>query len=179
MTALRTVPSEELAPHDVSAIRGLLEEAFAEDPEGFTGDDWDHATGGLHFLLEEDGAVATHASVVERELHAGGHRLATGYVEAVATRPGLQGRGLGSAVMREVGRHIDREFQLGALGGDPAFYGRLGWVAWRGPTFVRTDAGLVRTPDEDGFVLVRRTPTTPPLDLTAPISCDWRPGDVW
>ena len=41
------------------------------------------------------------------------------------------------------------------------------------------DPGDERTPEEDGFVLVRLTPTSPDLDLSAPISCEWRPGDVW
>jgi len=27
--------------------------------------------------------------------------------------------------------------------------------------------------------MVLRTPSTPALDEAAPISCDWRPGDVW
>jgi aminoglycoside 2'-N-acetyltransferase I len=44
---------------------------------------------------------------------------------------------------------------------------------------VRTERGLVRTPEDDGNVLVRPTPTSPPLDLAAPISCEWRRGDVW
>jgi hypothetical protein len=26
---------------------------------------------------------------------------------------------------------------------------------------------------------VLTTPTSPPLDLSAKISCDWRAGDVW
>ena len=60
-----------------------------------------------------------------------------------------------------------------------AFYGQLGWHVWRGPTGVRTDRGVVRIPDEDGFVMVRRTPATPELDLEGMLTCDWRPGDVW
>jgi aminoglycoside 2'-N-acetyltransferase I len=176
---VRLVPTEELIEAEVAALRELVWNAFADDPEPFTDEDWGHAVGGLHFILEEDGTVAAHASVVERELHTSGHRLATGYVEAMATRRDLQGRGHGSTMMREVGEYIDRTFQLGALGGDPAFYERLGWVVWKGPTFVRTESGLIRTPEEDGFVLVRLTPTSPELDLSAPISCEWRSGDVW
>jgi aminoglycoside 2'-N-acetyltransferase I len=136
--------------------------------------------GGVHFVVETDGAIVSHASVVERELHTGGHRLATGYVEAVATLPEHRRLGYASATMEEVGRHIDRSFPLGALGtGLHAFYERLGWITWKGPTFVRADGGLEATPDEDGFILVRLTPTSPDLDLAEPISCDWRPGDVW
>jgi aminoglycoside 2'-N-acetyltransferase I len=176
---VRIVGSEELTPQEVAVLRELFDEAWAEDPEGFSDEDWDHALGGRHFVLEAGGEVLAHASVVDRELHTNGHRLATGYVEAVATRPGRQRQGHGSAVLREVNRYIDASFQLGALGGSPSFYERLGWVVWRGPTNVRTDSGLVRTAADDGYVLVRLTPTSPQLDLWAPISCDWRPGDVW
>lgn len=161
-------------------LRELFDAAWAEDSEEFTDEDWDHAVGGLHFILEESGAITSHASVVARELQASGHRLATGYVEAVATWPTHQRRGYGSAVVREVGEHIDKTFQLGALDtGSSAFYERLGWLVWKGPTFVRTDSELLRTGEEDGNVLVRLTPTSPELDLSASISCDWRPGDVW
>jgi hypothetical protein len=44
---------------------------------------------------------------------------------------------------------------------------------------VRTADGDQRTEDDEGYLLVLRTPRTPPLDLVAAISCDWRPGDVW
>ena len=98
----------------------------------------------------------------------------------MATWPEHQRLGYATTVMHEVGTHIDRTHELGALNtGVPGFYTPLGWSVWQGPTFVRTDAGLVRTPEEDGAVMVRRTPTSPPLDLTAPISCEWRAGDVW
>lgn len=177
---MRRARTEELTAAELRAIRRVLEAAWADDPEAFSKDDWKHAIGGVHFVLEDGGAIVAHASVVERELRVDDFPLATGYVEAVATMPAHQRRGHGSAVMRAVNDHIDRTFQLGALGtGLGAFYTRLGWVAWAGPTFVRTDDGPVRTEDEDGQVFVRRTPGSPPLDLSAPISCDWRPGDVW
>jgi aminoglycoside 2'-N-acetyltransferase I len=169
-----------LTAAELAAIRRLLDDAWADDPEPFDDDDWHHSIGGVHVVLEEDGAIVSHASVVARELETSGHRLPTGYVEAVATARAYRRRGRGSAVMRAVGEHVDRTFRLGALGtGLIAFYERLGWVAWRGPTFVRTASGPARTPEEDGYVLVRLTPSSPPLDLAAPISCDWRPGDAW
>lgn len=161
-------------------LRDLFDAAWASDSDRFTDEDWDHAVGGIHFILDEGGAIAAHASVVERELHTSRYRLATGYVEAVATWPTRQRQGHGSALIRVVNEYIDQAFQLGALGtGRYAFYERLGWVVWKGPTFVRTDSGLIRTEEEDGNVLVRLTPTSPELDLSAPISCDWRAGDVW
>jgi aminoglycoside 2'-N-acetyltransferase I len=177
---LRTLASDELRSGEVAAIRRLLDAAWADDSGAFTEEDWDHAVGGVHLIIEEGEDIVAHASVVERDLYTGRHRLTTGYVEAVATRPTYRGRGHGTALMREAGGYIDRTFQLGALDtGVPAFYERLGWVVWRGPTFVRTGGGLVRTEEEDGLVLVRLTPTSPKLDLSAAISCDWRPGDVW
>ncbi|HUQ43772.1 MAG TPA: hypothetical protein VM451_05080 [Candidatus Limnocylindria bacterium] len=45
--------------------------------------------------------------------------------------------------------------------------------------FLRTPGGLERTVEEEGYLLVLRTPTSPDFDLTEPISCEWRPGDVW
>jgi aminoglycoside 2'-N-acetyltransferase I len=179
-SVIRLVPSDALRPDEVAALRELFDEAWSDDAEGFTDQDWSHAVGGVHVFAEAEGRVVAHASVVRRELHAGGHRLRTGYVEAVATRPSHQRQGLGSLVIGEVGELIDRTYRLGALAtGVVGFYERLGWVAWEGPTSVRTAAGMVRTATEDGNVFVRLTPTSPELDLSAPISCDWRPGDVW
>lgn len=180
VNVVRRVSSEELTRREVESLRALFDAAWTEPTDRFTDEDLDHSFGGVHFMVEADGVVVAHASVIERSLHTGGHRLATGYVEAVATLPSHRRRGHASTIMKEAGEHIDRTFRLGALGtGLHAFYERLGWVVWRGPTSVRTDRGIVPTPEDDGDILVRITPTSPDLDLTAPISCDWRPGDVW
>ncbi len=179
---LRTVTTDDLAPSDVAQIRGLMFAAFEGDEHGgFTEEDWLHSIGGIHFILEIGDRLVCHASVVERELHVADRPLRTGYVEAVATSPAEQRRGYGTLVMREVNAHITGGYELGALGtGSQPFYERLGWHIWQGPSFVRV-AGQAdqRTPDEDGYILVYLTPATPPLDLNAPISCEWREGDVW
>lgn len=181
MIVLRRLTTDELTAREVQAIRRLLVAAFgSDDEERFTEDDWQHAIGGLHFVVELDGDIVAHASVVERTLHIDGRPLRTGYVEAVATAPDHQGAGLGTMVMRDVGAYIGERFQLGALGtGSHRFYERLGWLTWRGPSSVRTDTGTQPTPEEDGYILVLPTPCSPTLDLTASISCEWRPGDVW
>lgn len=179
---VRAVDTAELRPAEIDAIRALMDVAFGDDEERFTDDDWAHAIGGRHFLLEVGGAIVGQASVVERDLQVGGRSLRAGYVEAVAIDPGRQGMGLGSTLMQAVNAHIRARFELGGLGtGRHGFYGRLGWRAWRGPSSVRTPAGDVRTPEDDGFILVLETPSTPiaPLDLDASISCEWRAGDVW
>ena len=175
--------STQALSHDrIDAIRAILDAAFGDDEdERFTDDDWEHALGGLHVVLDLDGVIVSHASVVERVLEVGGRALRTGYVEAVATAPAAQGRGYGTLVMREIAAEIHAQFELGALGtGSHGFYERLGWRRWNGPSSVRVPAGERRTPDDDGYIMVLRTPATPPdLDDRAPISCDWRPGDVW
>ncbi len=175
------LPTGQLTPAQVGELRALLAAAFAPDEHGgFRDDDWQHALGGRHFLLAVGGAIVSHASVVERELHLAGHPLRTGYVEAVATLPGHERRGYGTAVMRAANAHIAAGFELGALGtSSHGFYERLGWRTWRGPTFVRTEHGLERSAAEDSYIMVLATPSSPALDLDAPISCEWRPGDSW
>ena len=71
---LRVAPTEDLTTEDIAAIRALLWAAFgtgdeATGHEAFTEADWEHSVGGMHFVLEEDGEIVAHASVVERELH--------------------------------------------------------------------------------------------------------------
>ena len=177
---VRRVRTDGLSPQELDALRALMDAAFPPGNEGFGDHDWEHAVGGTHFLVEVDGEIVSHASVVERTLEIGGRPVRAAYVEAVATAPDRQGRGHGTAVMRAVGDHIRDHFELGALGtGAHHFYERLGWETWQGQAFVRAAEGLTRTPDEEGYILVLRTPTSPAFGLTEPITCDWRPGDVW
>lgn len=178
---LRIVRTRELKPDELVAIRALMDAAFPPGEEGFGAHDWEHALGGTHFLVAIDGAIVSHASVVERALEIGGRPFRTGYVEAVATAPDAQRRGHGTRAMHAIGDLIRDDYEIGMLGtGEHGFYERLGWRTWRGPSFVRTPAGLVATPDDDGYIMVLPTPRTPvELDPVAPISCDWRPGDAW
>jgi aminoglycoside 2'-N-acetyltransferase I len=178
--AVRSVSTADLSAEDVRQLRELLWAAFPPGEDGFTEDDWLHAMGGTHFLADRHGAVVSHAAVIERELHVGGVPLRTGYVEGVGTRPEHQRRGYGTAVMRAATQHILDGYEFGALGtGEHGFYERFGWVTWQGRAYVRTPDGPERTPDEEGYIMVLRTPSTSELDLEASISCDWRPGDVW
>jgi aminoglycoside 2'-N-acetyltransferase I len=177
---LRRVPTDDLTCAELEAIRAVLWAAFPPGEEAFTEDDWQHSLGGLHVILDDDRGVIAHAAIVERRLHVGERPVRTGYIEAVATDPTRQGRGYGTRLMVDVDDYVRRRFEMGALGtGAHHFYERLGWRTWRGPTFVRAPDGLIRTDEDDGYILVLETPTSPVLDLTAPISCEWRPGDVW
>src|SRR3954454_22609003 len=112
---VRRVPTAALTPDELAAIRDIMTLAFGDDEEErFNDDDWAHALGGTHVVLDIDGEIVTHASVVERELRAAGLPLKTGYVEAVATTPVRQGEGHGTLVMREVNAIISEEVELGA-----------------------------------------------------------------
>ncbi len=178
---LRRLRTDELTPAEVTEIRRLLDAAFWDDEEErFTEADWDHSVEGVHFVLDDDGPIVSHASVVERELHVAGQPFRTGYVEAVATTPARQGEGFGTTVMRDATAYVRETFELGGLGtGEQGFYERLGWTIWAGPSSVRTGDGERRTPDEDGYIMVLLTPASIGVDLAAGISCGWRPGDVW
>ena len=179
--SVRRARTEELDRDQLAAIRTLLDAAFAPDDPFFPESDWQHALGGVHVIAEIGGSVIAHASVVPRELHADGRPLRTGYVEAVATSPRLQARGVGTLVMQAANAHIRQTYELGALGtGEHGFYARLGWRTWQGPLYVRAQEGEQRTAEEDGGIMILETPSTPkPLDLALPLSCDWRDGDVW
>jgi aminoglycoside 2'-N-acetyltransferase I len=179
MTGLRTAATAELTAEELAALRELVFGAFGGR---FDEHDWEHMLGGTHVLVAEGGEPVAHGAVVPRVLVAGGREWRTGYVEGVATRGDRRAAGLATAVMREVGRVVQEGYELGALAdgtGIPGFYQRLGWETWRGPTFVAGPEGPVRTAEEDGSILVLRTPATAGLELTGALVGDWRAGDVW
>jgi aminoglycoside 2'-N-acetyltransferase I len=80
-------------------------------------------------------------------------------------------------VMRRLASAID-EFEMGGLSpAEPTLYTKTGWVFWQGPLFIRTPDGLISTPDAS--VMILRLPRTPSLDLTLPLSAEWREGELW
>lgn len=173
---VRVLDTEPVAPLVVE-LRQLLREAFEGD---FTDEDWQHTVGGCHVVAFDDEALVSHAAVVPRTIQAGDRAFRAGYVEGVATRPDRQREGLAAAVMAEVATVLRTRFELGVLSTSSLdFYQRLGWERWQGPTFVRTGGHLIRTEDEDDGILVLRFGPSQEADLTAPISCDSRPGDDW
>ena len=178
---LRMLQTEEIGPERLDELTRLCEAAFGEPFASV----WERVGPGIHVLGEAGGRIASHAMIVDRRLYLGHEAdvaIDVGYVENVATLPELQGQGYGAGVMREIGRVIDAEYALGALAtGSNAFYEKLGWETWRGPTSVRMpDGERVRSAREDGHIMVLRTPQTPPsLDLAAPIAVDWRSGEPW
>jgi aminoglycoside 2'-N-acetyltransferase I len=179
MTSLRILPSAELSTGEWGELTELCVAAFNEPWDGY----WESIGPGMHVIAEDaERRIVAHAALVDRRLYPGDGVLRAGYVEAVAVLPDRQRDGLGTVVMNEIDRMLDESYELGGLGtGSQPFYARLGWVVWQGPTWIRrTDGRRERSADEDGAIMVRRTPLTPPdLDLTVPLSVDWRPGEVW
>jgi len=178
-TSIRVVPSSALSTGEWSALTDLCVAAFKESWDGY----WESIGPGVHVVAEQPGrGIVAHAAIVDRLLYPGDSALRTGYVEAVAVRPDWQRQGLGTRVMEVIDEMIGEHYELGALGtGSQPFYARLGWIIWQGPAWIRQpDGRLDRAPDEDGYIMIRRTPATPPgLNLTLPIAIDWRPGEVW
>jgi aminoglycoside 2'-N-acetyltransferase I len=179
VASLRVVRSADLTPAEWTALTDLCVAAFDEPWDTY----WEDIGPGVHVLATDpERGIVGHAAIVDRLLYPGEATLRAGYVEAVAVWPDLQGGGIGTQVMITINRLIDEGYQLGALGtGRHAFYARLGWVAWQGPTWIRKrDGTRERSASEDGDILVRLTPGTPPgLDLALPIAVDWRPGEAW
>jgi aminoglycoside 2'-N-acetyltransferase I len=176
---VRRVATEELGATDLGQLLDLF--AACWPAEAFSQDDVAHAMGGVHWLAEARGRIVGHASVVPRWIEADGHRLRAGYVEAVCTHPTWQRRGVAARLLGLANAHIGKGFELGALStGVGAVYASSGWEHWRGATWVITATGRERTPDDDGGIMILRTPSTPPgLDPAGPIACEWRAGDVW
>ena len=170
--------------HTADLPRETLDAAWNLLVDVFEGDisehDWEHALGGIHALVWEDGELVGHGSVIQRRLLHGGRALRAGYVEGVGVRADRRRRGHGAAMMRELERYIRGAYDLGALGAtDDAvpMYTALGWRPWQGPLSTITPAGIRRTPDEEGAVYVLEV--TAELDLAGELTCDWRDGDVW
>ena len=169
--------TDELGEPSCTSVRALLDAAF--DGE-FSDDDWAHTLGGDHVVITDGGDVVAHAAVVPRRITIAGRSWRTGYVEGVATAPDRQGEGLGTIAMTAVNDIVRARYELGVLStGEHHFYERVGWQRWRGPTFVLTADGAVRTPDEDDGVMVLPTGPSTALDLTGSIACEQRIGDDW
>lgn len=131
-----------------------------------------------HVLGYADEQLVSHALWLDRRIRIGeGQWFTAAYVEGVATHPGYRERGYGRAAMRRLQDAIS-SYPLGVL--SPAaesWYVKLGWERWLGPLWIDHDGDHRETPDET--VLVYRTPKTLALDLSLPLTAEWRPFELW
>jgi aminoglycoside 2'-N-acetyltransferase I len=174
---IRTAHTYQLDPATLAAARGLLWDAF---PGEMTEEDWEHCLGGIHALAYADGALVGHAALIQRRLLYAGRALRTGYVEGVAVRADQRRRGHGVGLMRALEPVIRGAYELGALGATDAgarLYAACGWRCWEGPLSSLTLEGLRRRSEPDGDIWVLEAGV--PLDVTRPLACDWRDGDLW
>ena len=164
----------EVVAAERAAIIALCEAAFDEPFDRL----FDLLPGSRHLLVHVGDRLVSHGCWVTRWLQPTGlPALRTAYVEAVATFPECEGRGYGTLVMARIAEETGR-YDLRALSpAVPEFYARRGWEVWRGPTAIRADGGLLATPGEE--IMIARTARTPPLDLDATISAEWREGELW
>lgn len=179
---VRTVQSRDAGVDDLCAAEQLVRQSFGS---GFRDDDWNHGLGGTHvFITDDTNAVLGHAAVVPRVIHHGTNVLRVGYVEAVAVRSDLQGRGLGRLLMGRVESIVRTEYQLGGLNAIEnavSFYLHRGWTLWTGAT-AGTDrvGGIIATSnDEDRIMLLGNIIDGDEIDQSLMLTCDWRPGDLW
>ncbi|MBX3133515.1 MAG: GNAT family N-acetyltransferase [Gemmatimonadaceae bacterium] len=169
------VESPALSPRGLAELHALCNLAYDETLEQYFVD----IGPGLHWIGRVAGRAVAHTMLVTRWLQQGsGAPMRTAFVELVATHPAHQGRGYASALMRAMRPQIE-PFEIGALTPTvPEFYARLGWEHWHGPLGVRVGDGIEPSPGE--ILMFLRTPHTPSwVDPQAPLSIEWRPGEVW
>src|SRR5919198_3123144 len=94
---MKVAHTSDLREDELDEIRALMREAFGDE---FDEHDWQHALGGMHVHVSEQGRLAGHASVVQRRVIAGGRTLRCGYVEAGAGHPEVGRRGPGTPLLR-------------------------------------------------------------------------------
>lgn len=170
------IPGDALSAAEKAEVIALCDRAYGEPIASY----YAQLRAPVHIIGRVDGVVVTHGLWVTRWLQAGdGPLLRTAYVELVATDPARAGRGHASAVMRRLAQEFDA-FELAALCPSDAaasLYERVGWRYWRGPLSIRHGDRTIPTPEER--VMLLSLPRTPALDFDAPLSAEWREGELW
>jgi aminoglycoside 2'-N-acetyltransferase I len=185
---LEVIPSSDLNTEARSEIIALCDRAYGRAMAPY----FDVLPDPTHVIGRVDGMIVSHAMWGTRWLQTplpsplprgergqGWPLLGTAYVEMVATDPRYQRRGYAAAVMRRLAASV-HDYDLGALcpsDAGEALYAELGWEYWRGPLSIRRGHEVIPTPDER--VMVLRLPRTHGLDLDAPLSAEWREGELW
>jgi aminoglycoside 2'-N-acetyltransferase I len=179
---VRVRDRNDYTPAELDELRRWLEQAYGEGP--WRPEHWDDLGPGPHVVAESDeGDLLAHACVAWVPVTIGDTTVPAGYLEDVATRADVRGRGYGTAVVEAAAPLIEAGAQIGFLAtGSQPFYERLGWVRWQGPSSVREhDGSVTQTPDEDGYIMALRFVHTPAwVSVHQPIERPRRdPDEAW
>lgn len=165
----------DLSEKELTDIIELCSRAFNVDYRNFL----NAFIGATHVIGYYKEVMVSHALWITRWLQVGDSPLMrTAYVEGVATDEPYRKRGFASAVMEKLALEINDFDIAGLCTGSPDFYSRLGWDVWKGPLFSRKDGELIPS-HEGASVMILSLPDTPALDLSAPLSVEWREGELW
>jgi aminoglycoside 2'-N-acetyltransferase I len=172
---LEIIPRNQLSEVESAEIITTCSHAFEEDIAPYLAVFEDP----IHILARLEGVLVSHALWITRWLQIGtGPMMRAAYVEAVATEERYRGQGFATAVMECLAAEIT-DFDIGGLSpAETSLYARLGWETWQGPLFHRKDGQLIPDPADEVFMILR-LPKTPDLDLSLPISVEWRQGEIW
>jgi GNAT superfamily N-acetyltransferase len=147
----------EYSPTDLEHWRGAITR-LAPDPSATMPMDWlrrfptmrnlarepAERVSSAHVIERRDDRVVGHVSLWDMRITFGERPpVAAGYIEDVATLPGLGGGGIASALMQRARSHaVDSGLPLLALSTSiPTFYERLGWRQWQGRSSYQLRAG--------------------------------------
>ena len=160
---------------EINEIIALCSDAFYEDYAPFI----KLFDGSTHILARRNGKLVSHGLWITRWLQVGnGPLMRTAYIEGVATDETHRGLGFATAVIARLAAEIS-EFEIGGLSpAETSLYASLGWEYWEGPLFHRKQGKLIHDPDDEQ-VMILQLPKTPALNLSQPISVEWREGEVW
>ena len=118
-------------PEDVAEINRVVAAAFQSPAEARLVEAIRasaHYLPQLALVAEVDGAVAGHVMISRTALRDGEQWHDIVHLSPLAVAPEAQGRGIGSALVREVTTRADGEgLALVALEGDPRYYSRFGF----------------------------------------------------
>jgi len=120
--------TRDSVPTDFGAIESLYPEAFPdEDLLPLIRDLLPEETVTISIVGEIDSRIVGH--VIFTKCGVTGKRTGAALLGPLAVTPAWQGRGIGSALVRTGLRQLEgRDVRLVCVLGDPAFYGRLGFL---------------------------------------------------
>ncbi|MEW2115280.1 GNAT family N-acetyltransferase [Streptomyces sp. NPDC005474] len=169
--------TEQLSKQERHDLRTMLEKVFGRSR--YTDESWEHCLGGVHYLLRYGDTLVAHGALVPRYLRQGDRVLRGVYGESMATLYDWRELGFGSIIVAMATANVRNNYDIGVFAASKyAFYERLGWEKWRGPTFIETEHGIEPRGPARGAVMFR-LPKHSTIDPDAELVTDMRKGDPW